>query len=278
MAKLAQTQSLFWQLIRAPDGVEEALGALPDRERMLPDGIEAWICGDERLGAVERLEVYARMYFFRLLDCLAEDFPAVHGVVGHERFHALVRDYLERHPSTSRSVRHLGRSFAGFLEGHPIGAEHPHVADLARFEWALLEAFDACDAEPLAPEALKSLPADRWPHLRLTLAPSLRIVEAIAPVQEVWAAMSGGKAPPRVSRRRTVIRIWREEHRVFHQVIGDVELAALRAIERGAGFAAVCEAASAFCADEEASAEMTRLLGVWLADRLLVGADASQSL
>jgi Putative DNA-binding domain len=278
MAKLAHTQSLFWQLIRAPDGVEAALGALPDRERTLPGGIDAWVCGDERLRAVERLEVYAGMYFFRLLGCLAEDFAAVHAVVGHQRFHALVRDYLERHPSTSRSVRLLGRFLAGFLEGHPLGAEHPHVADLARFEWALLEAFDARDAEPLAPEALKSLPADRWPGLRLTLAPSLRVVEALAPVQEVWAAVTGGQAPPRVERRRTVIRVWREELRVFHRVIGEVELAALRAIERGAGFAAACEAASAFTGEEEAPLEVARLLERWLADRLLVAADASPSL
>ena len=278
MAKLAHTQSLFWRLIRAPDGVEAALGALPDRQRSLPGGVDGWVRGDERLGAVERLEVYARMYFFRLLDCLAGDFPAVHAVVGHERFHALVRDYLERHPSTSRSVRPLGRFLAEFLEGHPLGAEHPHVADLARFEWALLEAFDACDAEPLAPEPLKSLPADRWPGLRLTLAPSLRIVEALAPVQEVWAAVKGGEAPPRVEPRRTVMRVWREELRVFHRVIGDVELAALRAIERGAGFAAACEAASAFTGEEEAALEVARLLERWLADRLLVGADTSPSL
>jgi hypothetical protein len=278
MAKLAQTQSLFWQLIRAPEGVETALGALPDRERVLPGGIDAWVCGDERLSAVERLEVYAGMYFFRLLDCLAEDFPAVHAVVGHERFHALVRDYLERHPSTSRSVRHLGRSLAGFVEHHPIGAEHPHVADLARFEWALLDAFDARDAEPLAPESLKSLPADRWPDLRLTLAPSLRIVEALAPVQEVWAAVTAGQAPPPVVPRRTAIRVWREELRVFHQVIGDVELAALRAIEQGARFAEACEAASAFCGDAEAPAEVARLLERWLADRLLVRGDTSRSL
>jgi hypothetical protein len=197
--------------------------------------------------------------------------------VGHERFHALVSDYLVRHPSTSRSVRPLGRFLADFLEGHPLGAEHPHVADLARFEWALLEAFDASDVEPLAPEHLKSLPADRWPGLRLTLAPSLRIVEACAPVQEVWTAVTAGHGAPSVRARRTVIRVWREDLRVFHRVIGDVELAALRAIERGLGFAAACEAASAFAGEEEAPREVARLLERWLADRLLVGADAPDS-
>jgi len=277
MANLANTQTLFWRLISAPEGVDAALAVLPDRERALPGGIEAWVRGDERLAAVERLEVYARMYFFRLLDCLAGDFPSVHAVVGHENFHVLVRDYLERHPSTSRSIRALGRSFAPFLDAHALGAEHPFVADLARFEWALLEAFDARDAAPLAPERLKSLPMEQWPGLRLSLTPSLRIVEASAPVQEVWAAVTGGQPPPKVASQPTVIRVWREELRVFHRVIAHVELAALRAIEQGTNFAAACDAASALVGEQEAPLEMARLLERWLGDQLLVGAESSPS-
>jgi hypothetical protein len=277
MANLANTQTLFWRLISAPDGVDAALAALPDRERTLPGGIEAWVRDDERLAAVERLEVYARMYFFRLLDCLAGDFPSVHAVVGHENFHVLVRDYLERHPSTSRSVRSLGRSFAPFLDAHALGAEHPFVADLARFEWALLEAFDARDAAPLAPERLKSVPVEQWPGLRLALTPSLRIVEAGAPVHEMWTAVTKGQRLPTLVGRRTVIRVWREDLRVFHGVIGDVELATLRAIERGASFGAACEAASELVGAEEAPLEVARLLERWLGDQLIVGAESFPS-
>jgi hypothetical protein len=277
MANLVNTQTLFWRLISAPDGVGAALAALPDRRRALPEGVDAWVRGDERLGAVERLEVYARMYFFRLLDCLAEDFPAVHAVVGHERFHVLVRDYLECHPSTSRSVRSLGRFFAQFLDGHAFGAEPPFAADLARFEWALLEAFDARDAAPLAAEHLKSVPMEQWPDLRLALTPSLRIIEAGAPVQEVWTAVTKGQSPPTITGQRTVIRIWREDLRVFHRVIGDVELVALRVIERGTTFAAACEAASELVGEDEAPLEVARLLERWLGDQLLIAAESSPS-
>jgi hypothetical protein len=277
MANLANTQTLFWRLISAPDGVDAALAALPDRGRALPGGVEAWVRGDERLAAVERLEVYARMYLFRLLDCLAGDFPAVHAVVGRESFHVLARDYLEHHPSTSRSVRSLGRFFAQFLDAHALGAQHPFVADLARFEWALLEAFDARDAAPLAAEHLKSVPMELWPGLRLALTPSLRIVEAGAPIQEVWTAVTKGQPLPTITGQRTVMRVWREELRVFHRVIGDVELVALRAIERGTSFAAACEAASQLVGEDDAPLEVARLLDLWLGDQLLVGAESSPS-
>jgi hypothetical protein len=274
MANLIDTQTLFWRLISAPEGVGAALATLPDR-RALPDGVGAWVRGDERLSAVERLEVYARMYFFRLLDCLAEDFPAVHAVVGHERFHVLVRDYLERHPSTSRSVRSLGRSLARFLDGHELGVAHPFAADLARFEWALLEAFDARDAVPLSAEHLKRVPMEQWPDLRLALTPSLRVIEAGAPVQETWKAVTQGRPLPTIAAERTAIRVWRQDLRVFHRVIGDVEIVALHAIERGTSFAAACEAASEVVGDEAAPLEMARLLERWLGDQLLIGPESS---
>src|SRR5262245_41277620 len=177
MARLAQTQDVFWRLISAPDGVAAGLAALPDRERALPLGLEGWLRGDERLSAIERLDVYANMYFFRLLDCLAEDFPAIHAVVGHERFHGLVSDYLAIHPSEHASVRMLGHALADLLETHPLSAEISYLPDLARFEWHLLGAFDACDAEPLAPECLQRLGPGDWRALRLELTPSLRILE-----------------------------------------------------------------------------------------------------
>ncbi len=123
MTRLAQTQDVFWRLISAPEGVAAGLAALPDRERALPFGLDGWLRDDERLSAIERLDVYANMYFFRLLDCLAEDFPAIHAVVGHERFHALVRDYLTIHPSEHPSVRMLGRALGDLLETHPLSAE-----------------------------------------------------------------------------------------------------------------------------------------------------------
>jgi hypothetical protein len=201
----------------------------------------------------------------------------VHAVVGHESFHVLARDYLEHHPSTSRSVRSLGRFFAQFLDAHALGAQHPFVADLARFEWALLEAFDARDAAPLAAEHLKSVPMEQWPGLRLSLTPSLRIVEAGAPIQEVWTAVTKGQPLPTITGQRTVMRVWREELRVFHRVIGDVELVALRAIERGTSFAAACEAASQLVGEDDAPLEVARLLDLWLGDQLLVGAESSPS-
>jgi len=271
MPNLADTQRIFWQLISAPEGVSARLAALVDREPALPSGLDGWIRGDERLGAVDRLDVYSSMYFFRLLDCLAEDFPALDAVLGHEGFHRLARDYLAVHPSRHPSLRMLGRALADFLETHPLSEERPYLADLARFEWALFDAFDAADVPPLPSERLKAVPPEDWPSARLSLTPSLRIVEAGAPVQDVWTAATEGKELPPITKRPTVLRVWREELRVFHRPIEPVELAAVRSVERGENFQATCEAAAAIVGAERAGPEVLAILERWIGDQLIVG-------
>lgn len=275
MPKLTDTQQLFWRLIRAPEGVAAAVGALADRERLLPQGLDGWVRGDARLGALDRLGIYANMYFFRLLECLAEDFPALHAVVGHDRFHALAADYLAVHPSEHPSVRMLGHALGDFLETHPLSRERFYLPDLARFEWALLAAFSAEDRPAISEDRLKDVAPDDWPRLRLTLSPSLRLLEARGPVHELWSAATEGGELPDFASRPTALRVWREDLRVFHRAIDAAELAALRAVECGAPFGDVCEAAAAVVGEEAAAREVLDIVHRWLGDTLIVALDVA---
>ena len=76
---LNELQSLLYQRITDLDRTKESLGD----ERLLASGaFEALVHGDERLSAAERVDIYADAYFYRLLDCLGEDFPDHIGCVG----------------------------------------------------------------------------------------------------------------------------------------------------------------------------------------------------
>ncbi len=114
---------------------------------------------------------------------------------------------------------------------------------------------------------------DDWPALRLVLTPSLRILEARAPVQEVWSAATEGRELPSIASQPTALRIWREDLRVFHRTIDRLELLALRAAERGERFAAMCDAAADLVGEERAASELVTILHRWLADRVIVGFD-----
>jgi hypothetical protein len=270
---LAATQRLFWALITAPEGAAAALGAqAPDAER-LRAAVEGQINGDARLSAVARLEIYADMYFYRLLDCLAEDFVAVRAVIGPERFHNLVTDYLLVHPSTHPSLRFAGRHLPEFLTTHDLLAEWPFLGDLARFEWALVDAFDAPNAEPLRATDLAAVPATEWDALRFRLVPSCRILDLQWAVADVWTGVKGGSDPKSANIGGAVnpnaVIVWRQALRVFHRGLSRGERIALGEISAGRTFGAVCARLAATESLESAASTMAGFLGRWIEDGLV---------
>jgi hypothetical protein len=249
---LAELQRLFWHaLARAPGA---GLGASP---------LGAVLEPGPRLGVAERFQVYADAYLWRLRDCLREDFPRVAARLGAEAFEGLVRDYLRAHPSEHPSVRHVGRHFVGFVEGR--ADVPPWLADLARLEWARVEAFDAPDATPIGVEDLRRVAPEAFPGLRFVPVPSLDVVACAWPAHEPWREDAAVPAAPAA----TVLRVWRgAEWRVFHAPMETREASALARLRRGEPFAVLCEA-FADLADDEAPRVATAVLLRWLEDGLI---------
>jgi hypothetical protein len=267
MPSLEQTQQLLWKLITAPEGVAAGRDALQASERVLADAL---VRGDARLSAVERLDVYADMYFYRIRDCLKEDFAAVCAVLGEAAFHNLITDYLLVHPSTHFSLRYVGRHLPAFVRRHAFGTQWPYLADLALLEWTILDAFDAPDAAPLDAAALAAVPQERWPDLRFTLTPSLYLLDVGWPVHEIWRQVQTAETLVEPQPRATCLRVWRQEWRVFHRPMNAPEVITLNALREEASLAEVCERLA--CEGDAPSAEqVVALLREWLTDGLLTG-------
>jgi hypothetical protein len=148
---------------------------------------EQFIRPNDRLTSFERLEIYNRQYWFRLFSSFEEDFPGLQAVVGRKRFQALMRAYLEAHPSTSFSLRNLGARLVNWLEENPAWtAPHSEVAiEMARLEWADIEAFDNARWPALSVETRSQINADS----QLTLQPHLRLLEAHYPIDNALIAV-----------------------------------------------------------------------------------------
>jgi hypothetical protein len=265
---LEQTQRLLWQLITAPEGAAAGLARLTASERVMAESL---VRGNRRLPALERVDIYADMYFYRLRDCLKDDFPAVCAVVGERDFHNLITDYLLAHPPSHFSLRQAGRHLPAFVREHPLSASWPYLGDLARFEWSILEAFDAADAPPLELAALTAITAEQWPELRFELTPSLQLLALSWPVRDIWQRTQCGDSPGQIHPQPTPLRVWRQAFRVFHCSIGAAETTALTAIARGTPFAAVCAEVLECCGGSDATDQVVGLLRQWLADGLLTG-------
>jgi hypothetical protein len=254
--------------------VAAALAGPGEAAARLRAAVGAQIEGDARLSAVERLDVYAEMYFYRLRDCLAEDFRAVAAVVGPTRFHNLVTDYVLAHPSRHPSLRFAGRHLPAFLADHPLGHEWPFLADLAALEWAILDAFDAADAAPLGERTLETLPASAWAELRLHLMPSVRLLDFDWAVSDLWGRIDRGETAEPPPRAPTAVVVWRPELRVFHRPLAPAERDALRAVRAGERFGAVAERVAAAVGAGAAATTLAGFLRRWLADGLLTAPPA----
>ena len=186
----------------------------------------------------DRIALYRDMFLFRQVDALREDFPALAALLGDELFVEVAREFLRAHPSRHHSLARLGAPLPAFLAGHPLRAERPDLADLARLEWARAEAFVAPDEVPCAPDALASA-GESLPDRRLLLARHLRPVRVQHDVLPLQAALRAGEAPPPPSPTEPmVLAAWRRVHAVVHARLAASEGTALIAAEGGAANAA----------------------------------------
>ena len=268
---LAELQRRFFELVTAPEGVATELAA-----RGLPtSALAAIIAGDARATAVERLDVYANMYFFRILDVLRADYPKLLAVVGDDAFHDLATDYLRAHPSRHPSLRFVGAALPAFVARHALCLERPWLAELAALEWARVDVFDRADAAPLAREDLAVLAPADFATLVLAPVPACALVPATWTIEETWRAVEDGGAPGPPARADAghAVLVWRAGVTVRHRAVAATERRALELLLARTSFGALCAALGDEVESEEAAARRAaQWLGQWLADELLARA------
>ncbi len=249
MPDLRAMQEAFWASISAAEGAASA----SEVHRWIVDFVRA----DARASAHERLEVYANMYFYRLRDNLAQDFPALTRVLGPARFHDLITDFLLVHPSRHPSVRHLGRALPRFMEGWQ--------AELAALEWARLDVFDDVDDEVLTREDLAASAAQGFRGLTLRGVRAHRLVHTQHAVAEAWRADTREPA-----RHAQTILVWRKSDlTVHHRVVEADECPLLAQLADGLGFEALAERLGETRTPAQAAERALSLMLAWTGDELL---------
>ena len=178
------------QLQRAVLGViQQPLTASEGMRKRTLDGkpvkkiVEAIIKPNDRLTSFERLEIYNRVYWFRLLSSLAEDYPGLRAVIGQRNFEKLLVTYLRDCPSESFTLRNLGSRLEPWLRDHPeFAPRRQRIAlDMVRLEWADIDVFDSADQPKLTEDDLRNLGEDP----AFQLQPYLRLLDLSYPVDEL---------------------------------------------------------------------------------------------
>lgn len=212
---------------------------------------------NNRLTAFERLELYNRQYWFRVLDAFSEDFPGLRGVLGDRCFESVAQAYLTECPSRSFTMRNLGDRLEVWLSAHPnyAGARQQLALDMVGLEWAEIEAFDSLALPPITPDCLSSSATGGLSdpsQLRLRLQPYVRLLSLRYPVDDLLLALKqvakAGVASNAIHKRharkrvRSVARlapaaVYLAVHRVDNSVylrrLEKEEFAILSALQKG---------------------------------------------
>ncbi len=138
---------------------------------------------NDRLTSLERLEIYSKSYWYRLMDSLRDDFPGLAGILGGRAFEQLAKAYLSKCPSRSFTLRDLGAQLEDWLRKNPkyAGRKHALALDMVRLEWAHILAFDGPEEKVLGQNELATLNS----RSRVGVQPYLSLLDLAYPVDQL---------------------------------------------------------------------------------------------
>ncbi len=239
------------------------------------------------LSCAERLSIYSNAYRIRLRDALSEAFDKTHRYLGDDLFYAAAAGYINANPSQWSNLRWYGASFPAFLQQYL--PEHPVVAELAAFEWALSLAFDAQDQAILPLSALAQVQEHEWESIGFVCHASVRFLPLHSNCVAIWLALAAAMdavdamdaseandeyaAPPEPSWQELAQPwlIWRKNLQAHFRSLSQPEYLALSGLQAGQGFAEVCAMVAEIepKTAPESEAQIGQWLQTWLSEEVL---------
>ncbi|MGH8656437.1 MAG: DNA-binding domain-containing protein [Gammaproteobacteria bacterium] len=232
------------------------------------NAIASHLAGSGQLAVSERLGIYQNAYRSRLVEALGKDYPVVQALFGEDAFTTVCHAYIDVHPSRSFSLRWLGQSMASFLSNTNYP---PYFPELARFEWALVEAFDAADVVVAKEPDLTPIAPQEWPALKLRFHPSMQRLSCHWNILALWRAVRDKTPPPDpISLPQPLAHlVWREHLTTRYRTLEADETDAMEGAASGDSFAALCERLTRWHADEAVPLRAVSLLQRWLGEGLI---------
>ncbi len=255
-AELGQIQRWMQVVIMHPLGVEAGIDATESRMLMDvdTDQVEGVICRSASQSSIERLNVYANAYFARLREVLESEFPALVHTLGEELFQEFAFGYLQQYPSRSYTLGELSVKFPEYLvntrppreavDDQPDWADF--LADLARLERAYSEIFDGPGVEGQAllnADDLRAITLERWPGVRLTPVPCLRLMTFRFAVHEYASSVRRQENPDLPAPSPTWLVVTRRDYVVRRVAVSETEYCALATLVSGGTIADALETA-----------------------------------
>lgn len=226
--------------------------------------IEAHIRDHGTISVDTRLNIYRNAYQVRFWEVIDTDHPILGIYLGDDLFNGMVRDYIHAYPSHFKSLRFFADRLPQFLTEDDTLKAYPHIAELARFERELLNAFDAPETTPAERQDLVGLSPDKWPALKLAFHPSLLVFTTGYNVVDIWQHIKAERTPPDPLAQDETWLIWRNRERLTEFAsLDNFEFTMYQAFLSGSNLEQVAELLLEI-SHSDPSEHMVNTLFIWL--------------
>jgi hypothetical protein len=215
-------------VITHPGGIGHGVHSPAAQREVAVDahGIEMVVAPSATLTGAERLAIYSRSYYARLIECFRATFPALLHALGDDLFSRFAVAFLQAHPPNSYTLSELSAAFPEHLAATRPDAAAPtdareswpdFLVDLATLERAVREVYDGPGLEGETAPTGASLDAMPWPAftaLRLVPSPALRLFRFRYAVHEYLTAVLADTAPELPEPHVSFVAVVRRRFRV----------------------------------------------------------------
>lgn len=256
---------------------ENAVGDLAQLQRQMlhwllheDAAIKPYIAESQQDDTQERLQIYSNAYRFRLIDALADTFPAVHTLMGDELFYETALAYIDTYPSHHFSLRYFGDELSHFLRDYD--PQTPIYAEMAELEWALRHSFDSADIPAITLQDLQAVPPEQWGQVHFKFHPSVQRLMLGWNTCQLWEAIDGGgePIPPLEQDYPQAWLVWRKELLTYYRSLEVDEAWAIECALQENVFAELCAGLCEWVDELNAPARMADFVARWIEEGLLI--------
>ena len=271
--KLDRLQRWMQEVVVHPGTVEEAIESDGAVHEIPSERLSEVVLPSHSMTSAERIGVYHGMYLMRMEEALETDYPVIRYHLGDHQFAHLVREYVERYPSTSYTLNRLGDHLPQFFLDEPDWHEAAFLHDLARLELAMTEVFDEEESPVLSAAELEAVPPEAWEEARLRPIPAFRLLAFKHAVIPNLVAYHEDRPSPSPRRRATWVALYRRDYSVLRLELSRAEYDLLKEIVEGAPLGEALTTAAASKSQRQ-QAKVFRWFRTWISEGLFTTIEA----
>ncbi len=196
------------------------------------------------LSPKERLNIYRNSQQAILITALKQTYSVCLALVGEDCFHGLATRFIAQETQNPNNLQSYGARFAEFIETFSTTSKVPYLADVARLEWAILQASIGEDVSSMDFSRLAQISESQQKDLCFYLPKHATLLTSDYPIDVIWQAHQSDhldEIPVDLQRNQVRLIIWRRQLEILCERLTQEQWFVLRHIQAGDNLDKICQ-------------------------------------